>query len=65
MAGKYNLDKPNPLWKHMPKWAEADSEKMIQNLHQIEKQIRQEIREEQITHWNREQILKRWPDGRA
>ena len=65
MAGRYNLDKPNPLWKHMPKWAEADSEKMIWSLHQIEKQIRQEIRDEQVTHWTPAMIRKRWPDGRA
>ena len=65
MAGKYNLDKPNPLWKHMPKWAEADSEKMIWNLHQIEKQLRKEIAVEQVRHWSKEEILKRYPDGRA
>lgn len=65
MAGRYDLDKPNPLYKHMPKWAEADSEKMIWNLHQIEKQIRKEIREEQVTHWTKAQILARWKDGRA
>ena len=65
MAGRYDLDKPNPLYKHMPKWAEADSEKMILSLHRIEKQIRQEIREEQVTHWTREQILARWKDGKA
>ena len=65
MAGRYDLDKPNPLWKHMPKWAEADSEKMILSLHKIEKQIRAEIMKEQIVHWTPEMIRKRWPDGRA
>ena len=64
MAGRYNLDKPNPLWKHMPKWAEADSEKMIWNLHRIEKQIRQEIREEQVKVYTKAEILKLFPDGR-
>ena len=64
MAGRYDLDKPNPLWKHMPKWAEADSEKMIWNLHRIEKQIRQEIREEQVKFYTKAEILKLYPDGR-
>jgi len=46
---KFNLDKPNPIYKHMPKWVEADSEKMIWNLHRIEKQIRHEILVEQVS----------------
>ena len=65
MAGHFSLDKQSPAWKHMPKWATADSEKMILNLHQIEKQLRKEIRKEQITHWTPAMILERWPDGRA
>ena len=65
MAGKYNLDKPNPLWKHMPKWATAESERVIISLHRIEKQIREEIRKEQVTHWTPAQIRARWKDGRA
>ena len=65
MPGRFShVKQPHP-WKHMPKWAEADSEKMIWNLHQIEKQIRQEISEEQITHWTPAMIRKRWPDGRT
>ena len=65
MAGRYDLDKPNPLWKHMPKWAEADSEKMIQNLHQIEKQLRAEIRREQVKVYTKAEIMALFPDGRA
>ena len=65
MAGRFNLEKQGPSYKHMPKWATADSEKMILSLHKIEKQIRAEIRKEQITHWTREQILARWKDGKA
>lgn len=60
MAGRFNLNKPNPFYKHMPKWAEADSEKMIWNLHRIEKQLRQEIEQEQVTHWSKEQIKARF-----
>ena len=56
MAGRYDLDKPNPLWKHLPKWATADSEKFTWNLHQIEKQLRTEIRQEQVVHWTPAQI---------
>ena len=56
MAGRYDLEKPNPLWKHLPKWATADSEKMTWNLHQIEKQLRQEIRQEQVVHWTQAKI---------
>lgn len=60
MAGKFNLDKPNPLWKHMPKWASADSEKMILSLHRIEKQLRKEIHDEQVRHWTKEEIKARY-----
>lgn len=48
MAGKYNLDKPNPLWKHMPKWIVKDSDKIIWNLHQIEKEERTIIAVSQV-----------------
>ena len=65
MAGRFNLKKQGPSYKHMPKWATADSEKMILSLHKIEKQIRAEIREEQVEHWTPAMIRKRWPDGRA
>ena len=65
MAGRLNLDKQTTPWKHMPKWATADSEKMIQNLHQIEKQLRAEIRETQVTHWTPDMIQKRWKYGKA
>lgn len=65
MAGRFTLSKHNHPWKHMPKWAEADSEKMIQNLHQIEKQLREEIEQEQVRHLTKAEILKLYPDGRA
>ena len=64
MPSRFNLEKQGPHWKHMPKWAEADSEKMIWNLHQIEKQIRKEIREEQVKFYTKAEILKLYPDGR-
>lgn len=65
MAGRFNLDKPYPLYLHMPKWATADSEKMIQNLHQIEKQLRKEIRDTQVKVYTKAEILALYPDGRA
>ena len=49
MSKRYAMGKPLHPYKNMPKWATADSEKMIQNLHQIEKQIRHEILVEQVT----------------
>ena len=68
MPGRFNLDKPNPLYKHKPRfngYGSKDSERIIMNLHQIEKQLRAEIRATQIYHWSKEEILKRYPDGRA
>ena len=60
MSERWDLDKPNPRWKHMPKWATADSEKMILNLHRIEKQLRDEIRKEQVVCWTKAQIKAKY-----
>lgn len=57
--GRYNLDKPNPLWKHYSKkYVDNDSVKMILSLHKIEKQLRKEIAETQVTYWSKERIRK-------
>ena len=56
------------ILKHKPRWngyGSKDSERIILNLHQIEKQIRKEIRDTQIFRWTPAMILERWPDGRA
>ena len=64
MPRRIDLDSPSHPWKHLPKWATADSEKMIQNLHQIEKQLRKEIEQEQVRHLTRKEILALYPGGR-
>ena len=68
MPGRFNIDKPNPFYKHKPRfngYGSKESEKIILNLHQIEKQIRKEILDTQIFRWTPAMILERWPDGRA
>lgn len=65
MAWRFHLGKPIHPYKHMPKWATADSEKMIQNLHQIEKQLRKEIRDTQVKVYTKAEILALYPDWRA
>ena len=63
MSRRLDLSKPI-AYKHLPKWATAESEKMIQNLHQIENQLRKEIEQEQVRHLTRAEILALYPDGR-
>ena len=66
MAGRYNLDRPLHPWKHYKEsYKTRSSVQTILHLHKIEKQLRDEIRHEQVKVFSRQEILTLYPDGRA
>lgn len=59
------MDLSKPIaYRDMPKWATAESEQIIWNLHRIEKELRKEIEDEQVKHLTRAEILALYPGGR-